>query len=141
MSLVPVEWVLALHERRGRYITLADNNQRAIREGDTYDHGMVFSDRPLHVGEVFQLKIEELESKWAGSLVRNNKCCRDSTFEDCQLRRNEIILNLRIIIYMETYFISYHVRMFFLCDTIGVNAYTFKKAFLNISSNFEGETY
>lgn len=77
MSLVPVEWVLALHERRGRYITLADNNQRAIREGDTYDHGMVFSDRPLHVGEVFQLKIEELESKWAGSLVRNNNCCRD----------------------------------------------------------------
>ena len=92
MSLVPVEWVLALHERRGRYITLADNNQRAIREGDTYDHGMVFSDRPLHVGEVFQLKIEELESKWAGSLVRNNNRCRDVTFEDCQLRRNEIIL-------------------------------------------------
>lgn len=113
MSLVPVEWVLALHERRGRYITLTDNNQRAIREGDTYDHGMVFSDRPLHVGEVFQLKIEELESKWAGSLVRNNNCCRDVTFEDCQLRRNEIILNLRIIIYMETHFISYHVRMLF----------------------------
>lgn len=79
MPLVREEWVIGLHERRGRYITLSNNNSRAVREGDTYDHGMVFSDRPLHLGEVFQLKIEEIESKWAGSLrfgitTRNPNC-------------------------------------------------------------------
>lgn len=69
MPVIPEKWVIGLHERRGRYITLSNDNQRAIREGDTYDHGLVFSDRPLRIGEVFQLKIEEIESKWAGSLV------------------------------------------------------------------------
>ena len=69
MPVIPEKWVIGLHERHGRNITLTNGNQRAMREGDTYDHGMVFSDRPLHIGEVFQLKIEELESKWAGSLV------------------------------------------------------------------------
>ena len=57
------------HRRCGRYIKLSDHNQRARREGDTYDHGLVFSERPLHTGELFQLKIEEMELKWAGSLV------------------------------------------------------------------------
>ena len=76
MPVIPEKWVIGLHERRGRYITLSNDNQRAIREGDTYDHGMVFSDRPLHIGEVFQLKIEELESKWAGSLVGIDKILR-----------------------------------------------------------------
>ena len=45
---------------------------------------------------------------------------------------------------METYLTSYSFlsrTYVFLCDTIGVNAYTFKKAFLNISNNFEGETF
>ena len=69
MPAVPEKWVIGFHERHGRNITLTNGNKRAAREGDTYDHGMVFSDRPLHIGEVFQLKIEELESKWAGSLV------------------------------------------------------------------------
>ena len=73
MPVVPDKWAIGLHERHGRYISLCNDNQRAIREGDTYDHGMVFSDRPLHLGEVFQLKIEELESKWAGSLVSEDQ--------------------------------------------------------------------
>ena len=69
MPVIPEKWTTSLHERHGRYIILSHGNQTALREGDTYDHGMVFSDRPLHVGEIFQLKIEELEPKWAGSLV------------------------------------------------------------------------
>ncbi|XP_020626123.1 neuralized-like protein 4 isoform X2 [Orbicella faveolata] len=79
MPVLPEKWVIGFHERHGRNITLTNGNQRAVREGDTYDHGMVFSDRPLHIGEVFQLKIEELESKWAGSLrfgiTTNNPNC------------------------------------------------------------------
>lgn len=69
MPVLPEKWVIGLHDKRGRNITLTSDKRRAAREGDTYDHGMVFSDRPLHIGEIFQLKIEELESKWAGSLV------------------------------------------------------------------------
>ena len=63
-------WELRFHNRCGKYINFSDDNQRARRNGDTYDHGLVFSDRPLHLGELFQLKVEEMESKWAGSLVK-----------------------------------------------------------------------
>ena len=53
----------------GKHIQLVDDNQRARREKDTYDNGVVFSERPIHVGEVLHLKVEVLEQKWAGSLV------------------------------------------------------------------------
>ncbi|XP_065051659.1 neuralized-like protein 4 [Rhopilema esculentum] len=66
--MVGQRWQMHFHRRCGRYIKLSDHNQRARREGDTYDHGLVFSERPLHTGELFQLKIEEMELKWAGSL-------------------------------------------------------------------------
>jgi len=87
MPVVPEKWVLGLHERRGRYITLSNDKRRAIREGDTYDHGMVFSDRPLHIGEVFQLKIEDIESKWAGSLVSKGYI----KFRSCYCKPVELI--------------------------------------------------
>lgn len=62
--------MISFHQRHGRYIKLSgEHNTLATREGDTYDHGLVFTNRALHLGEVFQLKIDQLESKWAGSLV------------------------------------------------------------------------
>ena len=88
------EWTIFFHNRCGRYIRLFDDNRRAKREGDTYDHGLVFSDRPLHVGELFQLKIEEIESKWAGSLV----CLYDSVI----IRNKPSKINCHIYIYIYT---------------------------------------
>ena len=67
MSYTP--WTIRFHHRSGKYIKLSEGNTQARRDGDTYDHGLVFSERSLHLGEVFQLKIEEIEPKWAGSLV------------------------------------------------------------------------
>lgn len=67
--MVGLPWQIRFHNRCGRHVQLSNGNQRARREGDTYDHGLVFSNRPLHVGELFQLRVEEMESKWAGSLV------------------------------------------------------------------------
>ena len=69
MSRTPREWTIKFHERHGRYVTLTDGSTCARRDGDTYDHGVVFSHRQLSIGEIFQLQIDELESKWAGSLV------------------------------------------------------------------------
>ena len=68
--MVDRRWKIHFHKRCGRYITFLDDYQRARRENDTYDHGLVFSNRPLRLGELFQLKLEETESKWAGSLVK-----------------------------------------------------------------------
>ena len=69
MSRIPREWTIKFHERHGRYVTLTEGGTCARRNGDTYDHGVVFSNRKLSIGEIFQLRIDELESKWAGSLV------------------------------------------------------------------------
>eukprot|EP00794_Sanderia_malayensis_P017422 gene17422-19166_t len=64
----PEEWLIYFHSRCGKSVRLLNGDRRARRDGDTYDNGLVFSNRPLHIGELFQLKIEEMESKWAGSL-------------------------------------------------------------------------
>lgn len=69
MPLIQAPWEISFHQKHGRFIKLSKVNCRAIREGDTYDHGVVFSCRPIKIGEVFQLKIEQMEPKWAGSLV------------------------------------------------------------------------
>ena len=68
--MVDEKWKIRFHSKCGKYIRFSNEYQRARRDDDTYDHGLVFSDRPLRLGEVFQLKVEQMESKWAGSLVR-----------------------------------------------------------------------
>ena len=57
------------HEKRGRYVAISSDHLTASRAGDTYDHGVCFSQKPLPVGDVFQLRITEMDLKWAGSLV------------------------------------------------------------------------
>lgn len=66
------KWVIGFYERYGCNVIFINGNKRVVREGDIYDYGMVFSDRLLYIGEVFQFKIEELELKWVGFLV-----CKD----------------------------------------------------------------
>lgn len=56
------------HQNCGSNIRLSMNNLCARRIGDGYDNGIVYSSRPLKLGEIFQLKIKLIENKWAGSL-------------------------------------------------------------------------
>ena len=57
------------HEKKGRYVAISPDHLTATRAGDTYDHGVCFSQKPLKLGDVFQLRINEMDTKWAGSLV------------------------------------------------------------------------
>lgn len=57
------------HQKRGRNVALSADNLTATRNGDTYDNGVCFSKKPLRLGDIFQLRINEMDLKWAGSLV------------------------------------------------------------------------
>lgn len=35
---------------------------------DDFNHGVVLSNRPLHSNEVFQVRIDKMVDKWAGSI-------------------------------------------------------------------------
>lgn len=61
---------MVFHLNCGKNVCLSNNRQVAERTGDGFDHGVTFSSRPLHVknSEIFQLRIEAKEDKWAGSL-------------------------------------------------------------------------
>lgn len=63
------ETLVGFHAKRGRYVHLSPDNLTAKRDGDTYDNGVCFTQKPLMLGNVFQLRIEEMDLKWAGSLV------------------------------------------------------------------------
>ncbi|XP_046860451.1 neuralized-like protein 4 [Xenia sp. Carnegie-2017] len=56
------------HQKRGRNVALSADNLTATRNGDTYDNGVCFSKKPLRLGDIFQLRINEMDLKWAGSL-------------------------------------------------------------------------
>ena len=62
---------MIFHENCSKCIKLSHERQYAERVGDGYDHGVVFSRKPLQIEkeEIFQLKIESTVTKWAGSLV------------------------------------------------------------------------
>ena len=60
------------HEKRGRFVAISPDNLTAARAGDTYDNGVCFSQKPLKPGDVFQLRINEMDLKWAGSLVSHD---------------------------------------------------------------------
>ncbi|XP_077021862.1 neuralized-like protein 4 isoform X3 [Tamandua tetradactyla] len=55
------------HSTCGKNVTLEEDGTRAVR-ATGYAHGLVFSTKELRPEEVFEVKIEELDEKWAGSL-------------------------------------------------------------------------
>lgn len=61
--------MMKFHDNCGKNVKLTNSNLCAERIGDSYDNGIVYSHRPLEIGEIFQLKIKAVEMKWAGSLV------------------------------------------------------------------------
>ena len=56
------------HSRCGKNISLSDDNTVAERV-KTIDDGIVFTDQPVALGTVFQVKIVEYDFHTAGSLV------------------------------------------------------------------------
>ncbi|KAF6299225.1 neuralized E3 ubiquitin protein ligase 4 [Rhinolophus ferrumequinum] len=55
------------HSTCGKNVTLEEDGARAVRAAG-YAHGLVFSTKELKTEEVFEVKVEELDEKWAGSL-------------------------------------------------------------------------
>ncbi|XP_035889004.1 neuralized-like protein 4 isoform X4 [Phyllostomus discolor] len=55
------------HSTCGKNVTLEEDGTRAVRAAG-YAHGLVFSTKELKTEEVFEVKVEELDEKWAGSL-------------------------------------------------------------------------
>ncbi|XP_032178448.1 neuralized-like protein 4 isoform X2 [Mustela erminea] len=55
------------HSSCGKNVTLEEDGTRAVRAAG-YAHGLVFSTKELKTEEVFEVKVEELDEKWAGSL-------------------------------------------------------------------------
>ncbi|XP_036307655.1 neuralized-like protein 4 isoform X4 [Pipistrellus kuhlii] len=51
----------------GKNVTLEEDGTKAVRAAG-YAHGLVFSTKELKTEEVFEVKVEELDEKWAGSL-------------------------------------------------------------------------
>ena len=58
------------YSRCGEYISLSDNNTVAERVGGLWD-GIVFTEQPVALGTVFQVKILEYDLRWYtyGSMV------------------------------------------------------------------------
>ena len=57
------------HSRCGENISLSDNNTVVRRIGG-WKNGIVFTEQPVELGTVFQVKILEHDStKWSGSIV------------------------------------------------------------------------
>ncbi|XP_036884250.1 neuralized-like protein 4 isoform X4 [Sturnira hondurensis] len=54
------------HSTCGKNVTLEEDGTRAVRAAG-YAHGLVFSTKELKTEEVFEVKVEELDEKWAGS--------------------------------------------------------------------------
>ena len=57
------------HSRCGGNINLLDNNTVAERAQYICDNGIVFTEQPVELGTVFQVKILEYDGEWAGSIV------------------------------------------------------------------------
>ena len=61
---------MQFHEKCGKSIVFSDANKSAERKSG-YCDGIVYSLNPLSVtkSQIFQVRIEATEDKWAGSIV------------------------------------------------------------------------
>lgn len=62
--------MMQFHKNCGKSIVLSDDNKSAERKNG-YCDGIVYSLKPLDVerSTIFQVKIDSIEDKWAGSIV------------------------------------------------------------------------
>uniref|UniRef100_A0A8C1ANY4 Neuralized-like protein 4 n=1 Tax=Cyprinus carpio carpio TaxID=630221 RepID=A0A8C1ANY4_CYPCA len=73
LSLTPEPDVpdrLLFHLNCGQKAAISSDGRTALRPHatDDFNHGVVLSNRPLHSNEVFQVRIDKMVDKWAGSI-------------------------------------------------------------------------
>ncbi|XP_066578654.1 neuralized-like protein 4 isoform X2 [Amia ocellicauda] len=56
-----------LHNKHGKNVVLQKDGCQALRVG-SYSHGIVFSTKELKTDELFEVKIDEVDEQWSGSL-------------------------------------------------------------------------
>ena len=66
-----VKQVGAFHKNRGRNILLLEEGTVAYRK-EGFDEGIVFTKYPINPGGLFEVKIEEIDGRWADSLVSSS---------------------------------------------------------------------
>uniref|UniRef100_A0A4W4GCH8 Neuralized-like protein 4 n=1 Tax=Electrophorus electricus TaxID=8005 RepID=A0A4W4GCH8_ELEEL len=61
---------LLFHPNCGQKAAIIGDGRTALRPHatDDFNHGVVLSNRPLHSNEVFQVRIDKMVDKWAGSI-------------------------------------------------------------------------
>ncbi|KAG9460455.1 hypothetical protein GDO78_021707, partial [Eleutherodactylus coqui] len=61
---------LLFHANCGQKASIISGGRSALRPHatDDFNHGVVLSNRPLHNNEVFQVRIDKMVDKWAGSI-------------------------------------------------------------------------
>ncbi|XP_062858914.1 neuralized-like protein 4 isoform X1 [Trichomycterus rosablanca] len=61
---------LLFHPNCGQKAAIISDGRTALRPHatDDFNHGVVLSNRPLHANEVFQVRIDKMVDKWAGSI-------------------------------------------------------------------------
>lgn len=61
---------LLFHPNCGQKAAIVGDGRTALRPHatDDFNHGVVLSNRPLHSNEVFQVRIDKMVDKWAGSI-------------------------------------------------------------------------
>ena len=63
-----VKQVGKFHHNIGNNIVLLEEGTVAYRKRD-YHNGIVFTKYPITTGALFEVKIEQMDSRWLGSLV------------------------------------------------------------------------
>ncbi|KAM4678136.1 neuralized-like protein 4 isoform 2-T2 [Discoglossus pictus] len=69
-SATPEPGQLLFHTNCGQKASIINGGRTALRPHatDDFNHGVVLSNRPLHNNEVFQVRIDKMVDKWAGSI-------------------------------------------------------------------------
>ncbi|KAM4727460.1 LOW QUALITY PROTEIN: neuralized-like protein 4 [Rhinophrynus dorsalis] len=69
-SSSPEPGQLLFHTNCGQKASIINGGRTALRPHatDDFNHGVVLSNRPLHNNEVFQVRIDKMVDKWAGSI-------------------------------------------------------------------------
>ena len=71
---------MRFHRNCGENVKLSKNNYCAERTGDSYDNGIVYSERPIAIGEIFQLKITKVITRILNSEIRHRLLFETGTY-------------------------------------------------------------
>ncbi|NXI42557.1 NEUL4 protein, partial [Galbula dea] len=59
---------LLFHPNCGQKAAVVNEGRTALRPHDDFNHGVVLSSRPLQDEELFQVRLDKMVEKWAGSI-------------------------------------------------------------------------